>query len=148
MSELHAVQETRGSKCVSIWEKQSGGLFRSECSIAPPIRQPVSQCGRQIAAPTIMSWGPQKGFCLFGERRHYEMRAGWILLEIRHKQYEVNVDEVGADSIRPLNPAGRRRYAGAIEGIKTGRCGHRPLQNSIQKINKITGRGGNLPPAV
>ena len=56
------------------------------------------------------------------------MRAGWILLEIRHKQYEVNVDEVGADSIRPLNPAGRRRYAGAIEGIKTGRCGHRPLQ--------------------
>ena len=30
-SELHAVQETRGSKCVSIWEKQSGGLFRSEC---------------------------------------------------------------------------------------------------------------------
>ena len=101
MSELHAVQETRGSKCVSIWEKQSGGLFRSECSIAPPIRQPVSQCGRQIAAPTIMSWGPQKGFCLFGERRHYEMRAGWILLEIRHKQYEVNVDEVGADSIRP-----------------------------------------------
>ena len=35
MSELHAVQETRGSKCVSIWEKQSGGLFRSECSIAP-----------------------------------------------------------------------------------------------------------------
>ena len=31
MSELHAVQETRGSKCVSIWEKQSGGLFRSEC---------------------------------------------------------------------------------------------------------------------
>ena len=24
------------------------------------------------------------------------MRAGWILLEIRHKQYEVNVDEVGA----------------------------------------------------
>ena len=101
MSELHAVQETRGSKCVSIWEKQSGGLFRSECSIAPPIRQLVSQCGRQIAAPTIMSWGPQKGFCLFGERRHYEMRAGWILLEIRHKQYEVNVDEVGADSIRP-----------------------------------------------
>ena len=101
MSELHAVQETRGSKCVSIWEKQSGGLFRSECSMAPPIRQPVSQCGRQIAAPTIMLWGPQKGFCLFGERRHYEMRAGWILLEIRHKQYEVNVDEVGADSIRP-----------------------------------------------
>ena len=35
MSELHAVQETRGSKRVSIWEKQSGGLFRSECSIAP-----------------------------------------------------------------------------------------------------------------
>ena len=35
MSELHAVQETRGSKCVSIWEKQSGGLFRSEYSIAP-----------------------------------------------------------------------------------------------------------------
>ena len=35
MSELHAVQETRGSKCVSIWEKQSEGLFRSECSIAP-----------------------------------------------------------------------------------------------------------------
>ena len=34
MSELHAVQETRGSKCVSIWEKQSGGLFRSEYSIA------------------------------------------------------------------------------------------------------------------
>ena len=33
MSELHAVQETRGSKCVSIWEKQSGGLFRSECII-------------------------------------------------------------------------------------------------------------------
>ena len=31
MSELHTVQETRGSKCVSIWEKQSGGLFRSEC---------------------------------------------------------------------------------------------------------------------
>ena len=30
-SELHAVQETRGSKCVSIWEKQSGGLFRSAC---------------------------------------------------------------------------------------------------------------------
>ena len=30
-SELQAVQETRGSKCVSIWEKQSGGLFRSEC---------------------------------------------------------------------------------------------------------------------
>ncbi len=29
------------------------------------------------------------------------MRAGWILLEIHHKQYEVNVDEVGADSIRP-----------------------------------------------
>jgi len=35
MSELHAVQETRSSKCVSIWEKQSGGLFRSEYSIAP-----------------------------------------------------------------------------------------------------------------
>ena len=35
MSELHAVQETRGSKCVSIWEKQSGGLFRSECIIGP-----------------------------------------------------------------------------------------------------------------
>ena len=35
MSELHAVQETRGSKCVSIWEKQSGGLFHSEYSIAP-----------------------------------------------------------------------------------------------------------------
>ena len=34
MSELHAVQETRGSKCVSIWEKQSGGLFRSECLIS------------------------------------------------------------------------------------------------------------------
>ena len=104
MSELHAVQETRGSKCVSIWEKQSGGLFRSECSIAPPIRQPVSQCGRQIAAPTIMSWGPQKGFCIFGERRHYGMRAGWILLKIRHKQYGVNVDEVGADIIRPQIP--------------------------------------------
>ncbi len=27
MSELHAVQETRGSKCVSIWEKQSGDCF-------------------------------------------------------------------------------------------------------------------------
>ncbi len=26
------------------------------------------------------------------------MRAGWILLEIRHKQYEVNVDEVGCDA--------------------------------------------------
>ena len=37
MSELHAVQETRGSKCVSIWEKQSGGLFRSECIIAPRV---------------------------------------------------------------------------------------------------------------
>ena len=57
------------------------------------------------------------------------MRAGWILLKIRHKQYGVNVDEVGADSIRPFNPAGRRRYAGAIEGIKTGRCGHRPLRS-------------------
>ena len=32
------------------------------------------------------------------------MRAGWILLEIRHKQYEVNVDEVGADIIRPQIP--------------------------------------------
>ncbi len=29
------------------------------------------------------------------------MRAGWILLKIRHKQYGVNVDEVGADTIRP-----------------------------------------------
>ncbi len=29
------------------------------------------------------------------------MRAGWILLKIRHKQYGVNVDEVGADIIRP-----------------------------------------------
>ncbi len=44
MSELHAVQETRGSKCGSIWEKQSGGLFRSEC---------ISHRGRQVAAPTI-----------------------------------------------------------------------------------------------
>ena len=32
------------------------------------------------------------------------MRAGWILLKIRHKQYGVNVDEVGADIIRPHNP--------------------------------------------
>ena len=32
------------------------------------------------------------------------MRAGWILLKIRHKQYEVNVDEVGADNIRPQIP--------------------------------------------
>ena len=39
-SELHAVQETRGSKCVSIWEKQSGGLFRSEC-----INPSVNACG-------------------------------------------------------------------------------------------------------
>lgn len=29
------------------------------------------------------------------------MRAGWILLEIRHKQYGVNVDEVGAATCRP-----------------------------------------------
>ena len=35
MSELRLAQETRGSKCISIWEKQSGGLFRSECIIAP-----------------------------------------------------------------------------------------------------------------
>ena len=32
------------------------------------------------------------------------MRAGWILIKIRHKQYGVNVDEVGADIIRPHNP--------------------------------------------
>ena len=32
------------------------------------------------------------------------MRAGWILLKIRHKQYGVNVDEVGADIIRPQIP--------------------------------------------
>lgn len=37
------------------------------------------------------------------------MRAGWILLEIRHKQYEVNVDEVGADSIRPPYSPNRPR---------------------------------------
>lgn len=49
------------------------------------------QRGRQIAATTIMLWG---GETLRNAR-------GWILLEIRHKQYEVNVDEVGADSIRP-----------------------------------------------
>lgn len=29
------------------------------------------------------------------------MRAGWILLEIRHKQYGVHVDEVGAAICRP-----------------------------------------------
>ncbi len=29
------------------------------------------------------------------------MRAGWILLEIRHKQYGVYVDEVGAAICRP-----------------------------------------------
>ena len=32
------------------------------------------------------------------------MRAGWIMLKIRHKQYGVNVDEVGADIIRPQIP--------------------------------------------
>ena len=42
------------------------------------------------------------------------MRVGWILLEIRHKQYEVNVDEVGADSIRPL-------YCATTPGSQTGR---------------------------
>ncbi len=42
------------------------------------------------------------------------MRAGWILLEIRHKQYEVNVDEVGADSIRPP-------YCATTPGSQTGR---------------------------
>lgn len=26
------------------------------------------------------------------------MRAGWILLKIRHKQYGVNVDDVGLDA--------------------------------------------------
>ncbi len=26
------------------------------------------------------------------------MRAGWILLKIRHKQYGVNVDDVGHDA--------------------------------------------------
>ncbi len=40
MSELRAAQETRGSKCVGIWEKQSGGLFRSECVIEP--HNPIS----------------------------------------------------------------------------------------------------------
>ncbi len=31
------------------------------------------------------------------------MRAGWILLKIRHKQYGVNVDDVGLDAhIEPL----------------------------------------------
>ena len=45
--------------------------------------------------------GAQKGESLFGERRHYGMRAGWILLEIRHKQYGVHVDEVGAAICRP-----------------------------------------------
>ena len=52
MSELHAVQETRGSKCVSIWEKQSGGLFRSECSIAPHIIKKAR--GRMLSAPTVL----------------------------------------------------------------------------------------------
>ena len=52
MSELHAVQETRGSKCVSTWEKQSGGLFRSEC---------ISHRGRQVAAPTIGGSKPCPG---------------------------------------------------------------------------------------
>ena len=33
------------------------------------------------------------------------MRAGWILLKIRHKQYGVNVDDVGLDvHIEPHNP--------------------------------------------
>ena len=32
------------------------------------------------------------------------MRAGWIMLKLRHKQYGVNVDEVGADIIRPQIP--------------------------------------------
>ena len=32
------------------------------------------------------------------------MRAGWILLKIRHKQYGVNVDDVGLDAhIEPHN---------------------------------------------
>ena len=41
----------------------------------------------------------------FWGRRHYGMRAGWILLKIRHKQYGVNVDDVGLDvHIEPHNP--------------------------------------------
>ena len=40
---------TRGSKCASIWEKQSGGLFRSECAISvlppqPPKQTPNGVC--------------------------------------------------------------------------------------------------------
>ena len=39
---------TRGSKCASIWEKQSGGLFRSECAISvlppQPPRQTPNRC--------------------------------------------------------------------------------------------------------
>ena len=34
---------TRGSKCASIWEKQSGGLFRSECAISALPPQPLKQ---------------------------------------------------------------------------------------------------------
>ncbi len=41
---------------------------------------------------------------------------------------------VGADSIRPLNPAGRRRYAGAIEGIKRADVGIGPYIVDIDSI--------------
>ena len=58
MSELHAAQETRGSKCVSIWKKQSGGLFRSECSIAPYRMKlyltELSLAGAQLVIPTLL----------------------------------------------------------------------------------------------
>ena len=85
--------------CVQFTHRTLQNTHLYKCRGRCPHRPVV---GRQIAAPTVL-WGPQKGKSLFGERRHYGMRAGWILLEIRHMQYGVNVDEVGADIIRPLN---------------------------------------------
>ena len=50
------------------------------------------------------------------------MRAGWILLKIRHKQYGVNVDEVGADIIRPQIPQSAALTL--------------PLQGSLRRCNR------------
>ena len=88
MSELHAVQETRGSKCVSIWEKQSGdcfvasavshrrsvSLYRSAGGRLPPLRR--RYCNRlTVGADSIRPRKSQQhkkstvrwngAFCLF-----------------------------------------------------------------------------------
>ena len=99
----------------------------------------VVQDGRQVLSNVIAT--SLEEHKLYGgvvpeiaSRRHAESISGVVRQALAGgrlpplRERYCNRLTVGADSIRPLNPAGRRRYAGAIEGIKTGRCGHRPLQ--------------------